>query len=62
MARRKLRLLKRVLPVTGIWEGCFAQFKSAFTGAMASKAEIRVRFAAHKCVPDRSAAKMHKVA
>jgi hypothetical protein len=38
MARKKLRLLKRVPPVC---KGCFAQFKSIFTGAVAAEAEIR---------------------
>jgi hypothetical protein len=61
--KRKLRLLKSVPPIMGICEGCLAQFKSIFTGAMAAQAEIRVRFAAHKCMhAHRSATKMHKVA
>jgi len=60
MAKRKLRLLKRVHPIIGVCEGCLAQFKSSFTGAIAAEAEIRVRFARHKCVhAHRSAAKMH---
>lgn len=61
MARRKLRLLKRVPPVIGFCEGCLVQFKSIFTAAMAAEAEIRVRFAAHKCMPgDRSGDRIHK--
>jgi hypothetical protein len=55
MAKKKLRLLKRVPPILGICEGCLVQFKSIFTGAIAAEAEIRFRFAAHKCVhADRS--------
>jgi len=50
MAKKKLRLLTRVPPIMGICEGCRAQFKSIFTQAIAAEAEIRVRFAAHKCV------------
>jgi hypothetical protein len=48
--KKKLRLLKRVPPILGVCEGCLAQFKSTFTRAIAAEAEIRVRFAAHKCV------------
>jgi len=63
MAKRKLRVLKRDRPIVGICEGCLAQFKSIFTGTVAAEAEIRVRFAAHKCLhAHRSAATMHKVA
>ena len=63
MAKRKLRLLKRVPPIIGVCEGCLAQFKSIFTGRIAAEAEIRVRFAAHKCMHAvRSVAKVHKVA
>ena len=63
MTKKKLRLLKRVPPMIGVCEGCLAQFKSIFTGAMAAEAEIRVRFAAHKCMQHvRSDARMHKVA
>jgi hypothetical protein len=64
MAKKKLRVLKRVPPIIGICEGCRAQFKSIFTAAVPAEAEIRFRFAAHKCTsPDRSnAAKMHNVA
>jgi len=63
MAKRKLRLLKRATPIIGICEGCLVQFKSIFTGAIASEAEIRVRFAAHKCMyAHRTPAKMHKAA
>ena len=63
MTKRKLRLFKRVPPVTGICEGCLAQFKSIFPGAIAAEAEIRVRFAAHKCVHAHSSAiKMRKAA
>jgi len=55
MAKKKLRVLKRVPPIIGVCEGCLAQFKPVLTGAMAAQAEIRVRFAAHKCVAtDRS--------
>ena len=50
MAKKKLRLLKRVPPILGVCEGCLAQFKSIFTRAIAAETEIRVRFAAHKCV------------
>jgi len=61
MARKRRRLLKRVLPIIGVCEGCLAQFKSIFTGSLAAEAEIRFRFAAHKCmIADRSAARMHK--
>jgi hypothetical protein len=49
MAKKKLRLLKRVPPMIGICEGCLSQFKSIFTAAVAAEAEIRVRFATHKC-------------
>jgi hypothetical protein len=49
MAKKKLRLLKRVPPIVGVCEGCLAQFKSIFTRAMAAETEIRVRFAAHRC-------------
>ena len=63
MAKRKLRLLKRVPPTIGVCEGCLAQFKSTFTRAIAAEAEIRVRFAAHKCIHvHRTATTMHKVA
>ena len=58
MARRKLRLLKRLPPMFGVCEGCLAQFKSIFTGPIAAEAEIRIRFAGHKCMQaDRSAAR-----
>ena len=53
MAKRKLRLLRQLkhVPSTiGICEKCLAQFKSRFTGAIAAEAEIRIRFAAHKCI------------
>ncbi len=50
MAKRKLRVLKRVPPILGICEGCRAQFKSIFTRSIVAEAEIRARFAAHKCV------------
>ena len=53
MAKKKLRLLKRVPPIIGICEGCLAQFRSVFTGPMVAQAEIRVRFAAHKCMTER---------
>jgi hypothetical protein len=33
MAKKRLRLLKRVLPIIGMCEGCLAQFKSIFTGS-----------------------------
>jgi hypothetical protein len=49
MRRKRLRVLKRVPPIIGVCEGCLAQFKSVFTGPLAAEAEIRVRFAAHKC-------------
>ena len=49
MTRKRLRILKRVPPIIGVCEGCLAQFKSVFTGPFAAEAEIRVRFAAHKC-------------
>jgi len=63
MAKRKLRVLKRVPPIIGICEGCLAQFKSIFTRTVAAETEIRVRFAAHKCIhAHRSATTMHKVA
>jgi hypothetical protein len=63
MARKRLRLLKRVPPILGICDGCLAQFRSIFTKAIAAEAEIRIRFAAHKCVPaGRSAARMNKAA
>ncbi len=56
MARRRLRLFKRVPPIVGVCEGCLAQFKSIFTGPTAAEAHIRVRFEAHKCAPgDRTA-------
>ncbi len=63
MAKRKLRVLKRVPPILGICEGCRAQFKSIFTRSIAAEAEIRARFAAHKCMePDRNqVVRMHKV-
>jgi hypothetical protein len=60
MARRKLRLLKRLPPMIGVCEGCLAQFKSIFTGPIAAEAEIRIRFAGHKCLADRSAVSMQK--
>lgn len=63
MAKRKLRVLKRVPPIIGICEGCLAQFKSTFTRAIAAEAEIRVHFAAHKCMHAHSSATtIHKVA
>jgi len=63
MAKRKLRVLKRVPPIIGICEGCLAQFKSTFTKTIAAEAEIRVRFTAHKCIhAHHSATAMHKVA
>jgi hypothetical protein len=64
MAKKKLRLLKRVPPIIGICEGCLAQFKSVFTGPMVAQTEIRVRFAAHKCMDtDRgNTARMQKTA
>jgi hypothetical protein len=63
MARKKLRLLKHVPPVLGVCEGCLAQYKSIFSRALAAEMEIRVRFAAHKCMhASRSQAdRMHKV-
>jgi hypothetical protein len=63
MAKKKLRMLKRVPPILGICEGCLTQFKSVFTAAVAAEAEIRVRFAAHKCTSDRNnAARMRNIA
>ena len=63
MSMKKLRLLKRVPPIIGVCEGCLTQFKSIFTRAIAAEAEIRVRFAAHKCMhADRSDAGVHKSA
>ena len=64
MAKRKLRLLKRVPPIIGICEACFVQFKSIFTRAIVAEAEIRRRFAAHKCMnaDRRFAASMRKAA
>jgi len=64
MAKKKLRVLKRVPPILGICEGCLSQFKSIFTGGIAAETEIRVRYAAHKCMAaDRAhAARIHKVA
>jgi len=60
MARKKLRLLKRVPPMIGVCQGCLAQFKSIFTGPVAAEAEIRIRFAGHKCMEaDRSPTRMH---
>lgn len=60
MAKKKLRLLRRVPPMIGICEECLAQFKSIFTGAIPAETEIRVRFAAHKCLhPNRCAATSH---
>ena len=50
MAKRKLRVLKRVPPILGICEGCRAQFRSIFTRSIIAEAEIRARFAAHKCM------------
>jgi hypothetical protein len=50
MAKKRLRLLKRVPPIVGVCEGCLTQFKSIFTRAIAAETEIRVRFAAHKCM------------
>ena len=50
MARKRLRVLKRVPPIIGVCEGCLTRFKSVFTRPIAVEAEIRVRFAAHKCV------------
>ena len=50
MAKKKLRLLKRVPPIVGVCEGCLGQFKSIFTHATAAETEIRLRFTAHKCV------------
>ena len=67
MARKRLRLLKRVPPMMGVCEGCLAQFKSIFTGRIAAEAEIRVRFATHKCArtervrTDHGAARRHRV-
>jgi len=49
MAKRKLRVLKRIPPIFGVCEGCLAQFKSIFTAPVAAEAEIKVQFAAHKC-------------
>jgi hypothetical protein len=64
MAKKKLRLLKRVPPMVGVCEGCLTQFKSIFTRAIAAETEIRVRFAAHKCMhTERNhAARMHNPA
>jgi len=60
MTKRKLRLLRHGGPIVGICEGCLAQFKASFTKAIAAEAEIRVRFAAHKCLhAHQIAAKMH---
>ena len=50
MAKRKLRVLKRVPPILGVCEGCRAQFKSIFTRPIIAEAEIRARFSAHKCM------------
>jgi hypothetical protein len=61
MARKRLRLLKRVPPIIGVCEGCLAQFRSIFTKAIAAEAEIRVRFAAHKCIrAERSSTTMRR--
>ena len=64
MAKKRLRLLKRVPPTLGVCEGCLAQFKSIFNGAIAAEAEIRLRFATHKCMQaDHSrAGRMHRAA
>ena len=64
MGKKKLRLLKRGAPIIGLCEGCLAQFRSVFTGVMAAQSEIRIRFAAHKCMAtDRShTAKIQKAA
>ena len=63
MARKRLRVLKRVPPIIGVCEGCLTQFKSIFAGPIAAEAEIRVRFAAHKCRRTaRSVARTQKVA
>ena len=60
MAKKRLRLLKRVPPITGVCEGCLTQFKSIFTKRIVAEAQIRVRFAAHKCMHlDRKDAGMH---
>jgi hypothetical protein len=56
VAKRKLRMLKRVPPILGVCEGCLSQFKSIFTRSVIAEAQIRARFAAHKCTdPDRDA-------
>jgi hypothetical protein len=61
MASKKLRVLKRIPPIIGVCEGCLAQFRSIFTGAIAAEAEIRIRFAAHKCkTVERNIARMQK--
>ncbi len=64
MAKKKLRVLKRVPPILGICEGCLSQFKSVFTGGIAAETEIRVRYAAHKRMrADRAhTARIYKVA
>ena len=50
-------MLKRVPPILGVCEGCLAQFKSIFTRSIIAEAQIRARFAAHKCMePDRGPA------
>ncbi len=58
MARKRLRLFKRVPPIVGVCEGCLAQFKSIFTGPTAAEAQIRDRFEAHKCSPVGRAARV----
>ena len=50
IAKKKLRLIKRIPPIVGVCEGCLAQFRSIFTGPISAESEIRIRFAAHKCL------------
>jgi hypothetical protein len=52
MAKRQLRLVKRVPPIIGICEACNIQFKSVYTDPAAAEADINTGFAAHKCNPE----------
>jgi hypothetical protein len=52
MAKRKLRLVKRVPPIIGICEACNIQFKSIHIDPAAAEADIKAGFEAHKCKPE----------
>ena len=61
MARKRVRLLKRVPPMIGVCEGRLVQFNPLSPCMSLRKRKLKSVFAGHKCVQaDLSAAGMHK--